>query len=144
MADIYQGIGVDERYLPVKYPLTTQSGDNFSKVAKFIIYYALIILKPIFRLRFSVTIVPYKVSHLIFYFRSIISVLNGTPQRPVCTTGRGVLQISDHNGEVPVYPTCMLIYRPAGVYFGRPVHHTNSQLLYEDLSPLQVSNQFPS
>ena len=64
---------------------------------------------------------------------SLVFVLNGTPQRPVGPTGRGVhrsgrstIQVSHHTGEGPVHPTCMLINRPAGVYFGRPVHHTNS------------------
>ena len=49
-----------------------------------------------------------------------ISVLNGTPQRPVCPTGHGVhrpgrctIQIFEHIGEGPVHPTCIFIYRPA-------------------------------
>ena len=47
-------------------------------------------------------------------------------------TGLAGIQIFDHTGEGPVHPTSMLIYRPAGMHFGRTVHHTHSQLLYEN------------
>ena len=62
--------------------------------------------------------------------------------RPICPTGHGVhrhgrctLQIFDHTGEILVHPACMLIYRPANMHIGRPVHHTHCQLLYKNSSP---------
>ena len=58
------------------------------------------------------------------------------PYRPWCIPAWPVYKTNIRTyRRGPVHPTCMFIYRPAGMYFGRPVHHTHCQLLYKSSIP---------